>query len=349
VNIPSSVTSIGSCAFCGCTGLTSVAIPSSVTSIGSSAFYGCTGLTSVAIPSSVTSIGSSAFYGCTGLTSVAIPSSVASIGSSAFYGCTGLTSVTVMKEMPVTIYVSTFSNRTNATLYVPEGCKAAYEAADYWKEFKEIVELLDEENYLDPTDMVACRGGQITLPLSMNNVEQIVGFQFDLQLPEGVTIATNANGTFAASFTDRASDHSLSVSKVEDNLYRFVSVSMNNNAYTGTEGALLNVKLKVDESVAVGDYDIKVINTELTTADKTVINSVDGTAMLTVQEADPGDVNGDGRLSFTDVTMTINNILGREQSGFDVNTADMNGDGRVTITDAVIIINNILKQGQANE
>ena len=26
------------------------------------------------------------------------------------------------------------------TLYVPNGTKAAYEAADYWKEFKEIVE-----------------------------------------------------------------------------------------------------------------------------------------------------------------------------------------------------------------
>ena len=36
----------------------------SVTSIGSSAFAGCSGLTSVEIPNSVTSIGNSAFYGC---------------------------------------------------------------------------------------------------------------------------------------------------------------------------------------------------------------------------------------------------------------------------------------------
>ena len=39
-------------------------IPDSVTSIGSSAFSGCTGLTSVTIPDSVTSIGSGAFTGC---------------------------------------------------------------------------------------------------------------------------------------------------------------------------------------------------------------------------------------------------------------------------------------------
>ena len=93
--IQDSVTSIGSGAFSGCTGLTSVTIPDSVTSIGNYAFWNCTGLISVTIPDSVTSIGSSAFEGCTGLTSVMIPNSVTSIGSSAFSGCTSLASVTI--------------------------------------------------------------------------------------------------------------------------------------------------------------------------------------------------------------------------------------------------------------
>ena len=34
-----------------------------------------------------------------------------------------------------------FSNCANATLYVPAGSKAAYEAAEGWKNFKEIVEF----------------------------------------------------------------------------------------------------------------------------------------------------------------------------------------------------------------
>ena len=56
-----SVTSIGDCAFDGCSGLTSITIPDSVTSIGSNAFYNCTWLTSVTIGNGVTSIGQTAF------------------------------------------------------------------------------------------------------------------------------------------------------------------------------------------------------------------------------------------------------------------------------------------------
>ena len=109
--IPAGVTSIGSYAFAGCTGLTSVIIPDSVTSIGSNAFSGCP-IEKATIPTSTIvaiekgnlvsvvinggeSIPNRAFEGCTGLTSVTIGNSVTSIGSSAFEGCTGLTSVTI--------------------------------------------------------------------------------------------------------------------------------------------------------------------------------------------------------------------------------------------------------------
>ena len=84
------VTSIGTYAFWGCSGLKSVTIPDSVTFIGEGAFYWCTGLTNVTIPNNVTSIGNWAFEGCTGLTSVTLPSSLTEIGQGAFYGCTSL-------------------------------------------------------------------------------------------------------------------------------------------------------------------------------------------------------------------------------------------------------------------
>ena len=93
--IPSSVTSIGSWAFYGCSGLTSVTISNSVTSIGSYAFSWCSGIISVTIGNSVTSIGSYAFFNCSTLTTVTFSSSVTSIGDHAFYQCSALTTITI--------------------------------------------------------------------------------------------------------------------------------------------------------------------------------------------------------------------------------------------------------------
>ena len=126
------VKGIGSFAFQGCSGLSSVTIPNSVTSIGDNAFEGCSKLSSVhisdiaawcqisfgntsanplicahnlylngdivtdlVIPNSVTSIGDYTFEYCTSLTSVTIPNGVTSIGNRAFIYCSGLSSVTI--------------------------------------------------------------------------------------------------------------------------------------------------------------------------------------------------------------------------------------------------------------
>ena len=89
------VTDIGSQAFAGCVGLTSITIPTNVTSIGVGAFFGCAGLTSITIPGNVTNIESYAFADCVGLRSVTMGHSLISIGTGAFSGCLGLTGITI--------------------------------------------------------------------------------------------------------------------------------------------------------------------------------------------------------------------------------------------------------------
>ena len=80
-------------AFMNDDGLTSVVLPSTLTSIDTSAFYGCTSLSEISIAPSVQSIGSNAFDGCSALTRISIPEGVAVIGDSTFNNCGILTTV----------------------------------------------------------------------------------------------------------------------------------------------------------------------------------------------------------------------------------------------------------------
>ena len=121
--------------------ITTVHFGNNVTRIPDASFRGCSAITSITMPSTLTTIGWGAFQHCSGLTFVTIPNSVTYIGNYAFDGCSGLTSVIVGKSTPISISSSTFSNSANATLYVPNGSKGAYEAADYWKDFGKIVEM----------------------------------------------------------------------------------------------------------------------------------------------------------------------------------------------------------------
>ena len=94
----------------------------------------------------VTAIGDDAFRGCTGLTKVTIPNTVTSIGHTAFSGCTSLQTIECLAATPPSLFSDSFSSYS-AMLIVPSGSKAAYQAADYWKNFNNI-----QTNYYDFKD-----------------------------------------------------------------------------------------------------------------------------------------------------------------------------------------------------
>ena len=129
--IPEAVTNIGSCAFSGCSSLTSVDIPNSVTNIGSCAFSGCSSLTSVDIPNSVTSIGIEAFSGCSSLTEITLPFVGAKAGVTSnntyqypfgyIFGTSSYTGGTATKQY---YYGSSTSSTTISTYYIPSSLKS---------------------------------------------------------------------------------------------------------------------------------------------------------------------------------------------------------------------------------
>lgn len=142
IDIPNSVTIIGNYAFSECENLTSINIPNGVTEIGDGSFLDCISLTNIYIPNSVTTVGARALLGCISLTSIDIPNSVAEIGEYAFENCHNLMSINCYATTPPKIDSNTFTGKQKlfATLNIPEGCAAAYRAAEYWKDFVNIVE-----------------------------------------------------------------------------------------------------------------------------------------------------------------------------------------------------------------
>ncbi len=358
LTIPESVTSIGEYAFRRCSGLTSLTIPEGVTSIGEGAFAGCsrsltsiivedgntkydsrencnaiietytstlvTGCKTTVIPHSVTSIGDYAFWDCSGLTSLTIPEGVTSIGDYAFQHCSSLTSVYVKMETPPAITADVFSNRANATLYVPYGCSEAYAAAAYWQDFKEIVEFVDETDisemddaiYVEPTEVIS--GNQAVLSVKMKNNVAIQTIQFDLYLPEGVTVVPNEDQELITASKARINKFNYFNSTMQENgALRLLAQATTTNVPAG-DGEICRVTVSVPESMDKGDYPIIFKDVLMVEANNTS-HSPDPNVVqckLTVLPYTPGDAsfraadfNNDGDVNAIDFNMVGNYIL----------------------------------------
>ena len=121
--------------------LTSVTIPATVWDIETDAFKNCQDLASVRLPEGVI-LNNGTFQNCKALTSIELPKGVQLMASAAIFGgCTNLTTISVNDVTPYNLQGSYLvDDPSKVTLYVPSGSKAAYKAAAYWKEFKEIIE-----------------------------------------------------------------------------------------------------------------------------------------------------------------------------------------------------------------
>lgn len=173
-----------------------------------------------------------------------------------------------------------------------------------------------------------------------------MGFQFDLELPAGVTVAEKDGSLMAALTGNAVNTHSISSTKVSDGLYRFVVTPQGSRAISNDTGDGMTITIDVADDVAVGAYTMTIKDIEMTVKKAgnvyEDIHPKNSTATLTITEAVMGDVNGDGKVSVTDVISMNSYILEEEPARFIRKVADLNGDGKVTITDMVQVIDIIL-------
>ena len=282
VEIPNSVTSIGNNAFYECTGLTSIDIPNSVTSIGDFAFQDCTGLTNVDIPNSVTSIGRYAFYRCTGVTSLTIGNSLTSIGEDAFSNCSSLTSVTSLNVTPPSCgYYNVFDNVPTSTciLYVPMQSVADYKAAWCWKNFTNIqgIEIVTGNIQAQDFDIQKKGTQNLNLNFSFSSSQNYSGFQFDVEMPEGLTISdlSLSDELKSAGFTSKNTS-------IEGNPIRVISYESQGKGVATTQG-FITLTIKADANATEGEKIIKFTNVKLSTTVGSAMSLDDSSVTATVK------------------------------------------------------------------
>jgi hypothetical protein len=136
VVLPDDVKSIGSGAFDGA-GLKAFQWPSALETIASNAFSD-TQMEEVVLPPHVIEISSRAFSFSNALRSITLPASLLTIDQSALRSCPLLEAVYSMAVVPPLTTATGTEVPPQAVLYVPEGSVEAYQAATWWKDFKEI-------------------------------------------------------------------------------------------------------------------------------------------------------------------------------------------------------------------
>ena len=134
LTLPDHIKKIESRAFSS-TSLSTLTWPSALETIDDEAFSGCK-FEDIVLPSHMTNIGKDAFAYNEQLKSIMLPASLLTINQSALQGCIHLESVICESPVPPVTIGQNAAPQT--VLYVPEGAVEAYQAALWWKDFKEI-------------------------------------------------------------------------------------------------------------------------------------------------------------------------------------------------------------------
>ena len=211
--------------------------------------------------------------------------------------------------------------------------------------------IVTDDDKIVVAEVTVTKGQQATIGIDLENkTTDLTAYQFDLTLPDGVSLSLNEKGKFLVTKTSRYEDDSqtLNITKQEGNTYRFVCFSMSNEVITGTSGAILNASLTIGESVNIGSYEATITNIVVTKTDGTQLKLKDSKFNIVVTNVIKGDANSDGEVNVSDIVEIVNYIMGKPSANFVQAAADLNGDGEVNVTDIVKVVSIIMSTNSSS-
>ena len=111
-------------------------------------------------------------------------------------------------------------------------------------------------------------GATAELKIDMTNNVDVCSFQFNIKLPEGVTVVKELNEdeelVEAISLTSRKkSSHDLTFKKTDDGSYFLLAYSLSNATFRDNSGVIVTMKVKAAEGLAEGKKDVVISNNYL--------------------------------------------------------------------------------------
>ncbi len=122
-----------------------------------------------------------------------------------------------------------------------------------------------------------------------NETTNLMGWQCDIVLPEGLSLKLKNNGKPIAVLGERfaTTEHSISSSRLANGAYRFIATSMDGEAIPGTSGTLFTLTLVADATLTPGTtLTGKVTNIEFNTQDNQKLPFADVTFAVTIPGGD---------------------------------------------------------------
>lgn len=169
------------------------------------------------------------------------------------------------------------------------------------------------------------------------SVSNMVAFQIDLELPEGLTVNVD-KCALTSRITDK--EQQLVVGEVGTRVYRLVSASYNLTYLTKEDDTLVKVSLTASDNFKGGT--VSLTNMITATAASAKSGWKDDSFQVTAVKNVKGDIDYNGNVDVTDAMIIVDYIVGDEtlyQSNMDVN-----GDGKVDVSDTMNVVDMILNQ-----
>ena len=212
----------------------------------------------------------------------------------------------------------------------------------------EDTDITQYDNVIYIENIECAPGNQLTVSLKMNNQIAASGFQCDLYLPNGVTVATDEDGFYQIALstarTTTTKTNMFDSVLQGDGSIRILCNSTKNYAFSGNEGEVATIVLNIDGNMEEGDYPVILKNIEIANKNNpsapAIVNYVKST--LTVFSFILGDANGSRSVTVSDLTMTASYILGGNPDGFIFKAADVTMDNNISVSDLTGIANIIL-------